>query len=256
MSFFFLERNLLLPGIAAPKTAADPPSFSLRLHLYKLRKPALIAVLCWAAFWPTLGAGFMIDDPFLLRAVQYEPGLTLKGVVSDLTDNVHKEPGMFYYRPLQGLMVRLEYSLWGEKAFWYHALSLLFHSANAVLLLLLLSALGLEPALALGAACLFAVNPVIIDDLFAATGGESMANFFLLSTLLLLLKNRRRAALLLSLPAVFAKESNIVLPALAALCFAFQGRPRRDYVRLLWLLPICALFLALRQFYINSPPIL
>lgn len=220
----------------------------------KFWRPVLVAALCCAAFWPTLKAGFMIDDPFLLRAVQIEPGLTLKGVVSDLTDNVHKERGTFYYRPLLGLLTRVEYAFWGGNAGGYHAVSLLFHAADSILVLYLLSLLGFGPLIALPAACLFAVNPVIIDDLFAATGGESMANFFLLAVLVLFAKNRWRAALLLSVPAVFAKESNVLLPALAALCFAFQGRPRREYAKLLWLLPVCGLFLAMRRLYVDAPP--
>jgi len=196
----------------------------------------------------------MIDDPFLLRAVQITPGLTAQGVVSDFTENVHKETGMFYYRPLLGLMVRVEYALWGRRPAGYHAVSLLFHAANAVLLFYLLSALGFSVHVALAAACLFAVNPVIIDDLLAATGGESMANFLMLCVLLLYLKGRPRAAWLLAAPALFAKESNVLLPALLALCFAYQGRPKKDYAKVLWLLPLCALFLIMRALYVTVPP--
>lgn len=219
----------------------------------KIWKPLLIAALCLAAFWPTLRTGFMIDDPFLLRAVQVTPGLTLKGAASDFTENVHKETGMFYYRPLLGLMVRLEYAVWGVNPQGYHAVSLIFHAANAVLLFYLLSALGLAPAVALGAACLFAVNPVIIDDLFAATGGESMANFLMLGVLLLYLKDKWAAAWLLAVPAMFAKESNVLLPVLLLLCYAYQGRPNKDYKKALWLLPLCAVFLIMRHRYVVTP---
>lgn len=112
----------------------------------RIWKPVLIAALCFAAFWPTLGAGFMIDDPFLLRAARLKPGITVAGVVSDFTENVHKEPGMIYYRPLLGLMVRLEYAAFGSDATGYHAVSLLFHAANAVLLFYLVGTLGFAPA--------------------------------------------------------------------------------------------------------------
>lgn len=217
-------------------------------------KPVLIAALCLAAFWPTLKTGFMIDDPFLLRAVQVDPGLTVKGIVSDFSDNVHKEKGMFYYRPVLGLMVRLEYAAWGDKPAGYHAVSLLFHTANAVLLFYLLASLGLPPLVALSAACLFAVNPVIVDDLLAATGGESMANFFMLAALLLFLKNKPWPALALAVPALFAKESNVLLPALLFICFALQGRERKDYVKVLWLLPLCAFYLVMRHLYVSSTP--
>lgn len=216
-------------------------------------KPVLIAALCCAAFWPTLRAGFMIDDPFLLRAVERDPALSLKAFRSDLTDNVHKEAGTFYYRPVLSVMVRLEYFLWGRDPAGYHAVSLMFHAANAILVLYLLAALGFEPLVSLLSACLFAVNPVIIDDLLAATGGESMANFFLFAALLLYLNKKPAWAWLLSFPALFAKESNIMLPALLCLCLAYQGRFRKEYWKVLALLPVCGLFLLMRHLYVISP---
>jgi len=216
-------------------------------------KPVLIAALCCAAFWPTLRAGFMIDDPFLLRAVERDPALSLKALKSDFTDNVHKEQGTFYYRPVLSLMVRLEYSLWGRDPAGYHVVSLLFHIANAILILALMTALEFGPVVSLVTACLFAVNPVIVDDLLAATGGESMADFFLLAALCLYLNKRSAWAWLLSFPALFAKESNIMLPALLFICLSYQGRLKKEYEKVLLLLPGCGLFLVLRSLYVASP---
>ncbi len=216
-------------------------------------KPALIVSLALAAFWPTLRVGFMIDDPYLLRAAQSPPGISAAAIKADLTSNVHKEAGAFYYRPVLALLTRAEYSLWGRSPAGYHAVSLLFHAGNAVLLYCLLSSLGLGQALSLLSACLFAVNPLIIDDLLAATGGESMANFLLLGSLLLFLKNRTAAALLLSVPAVFAKESNVTLPLLLAICLAFAGRLRSEYRKPLALLPVCGLYLWLRHLFVDAP---
>jgi hypothetical protein len=217
-------------------------------------KPALVFLLSLTAFWPTLRTGFMIDDPFLLRAVQAEPGFTLKGLGSDLTHNVHNEENAFYYRPVLGMLTRAEFALWGDRPFGYHAVSLLFHAGGAVLLFYILSALELGPLLPFAAAALFAVNPVIIDDLLAATGGESMANFLLLASLLLFLKDRWVPALLLSFPALFAKESNIVLPALLALLLAYRGKLREELPKILSLLPGCLLYLLMREVYVGSPP--
>jgi tetratricopeptide (TPR) repeat protein len=195
----------------------------------------------------------MIDDPFLLRAVERDPALSLKALKSDLTDNVHKEAGTFYYRPVLSAMVRLEYFFWGRNPAGYHVVSLLFHIANAILVLALLTLLGFEPYISLVTACLFAVNPVIVDDLLAATGGESMANFFLFASLLLYLNKKPAWAWLLSFPALFAKESNIMLPALLLLCLAYQGRFRKEYGKVLALLPGCGLFLLMRHRYVVSP---
>ena len=224
-----------------------------RFSLLNVWKPILIASLCCAAFWPTLRVGFMLDDPFLLRAVERAPALSLKGLRSDFTDNVYKEPGTFYYRPLLSVMVRLEYFFWGRNPAGYHVVSLLFHIANAILVFSLLTLLEFEPHVALFTACLFAVNPVIVDDLLAATGGESMANFFLLTALILYLNKKCAWAWLVSFPALFAKESNVMLPALLLLCFVYQGRIRKEYWKVLSLLPVCGFFLVMRHCYVASP---
>jgi len=217
-------------------------------------KPLLVAALGLAAFWPTLRGGFMIDDPFLLNAVQAEPGFTLKGLRSDFTHNVHHQAGSLYYRPVLGALTRAEFSLWDARPFGYHAVSLLFHLGSAVLLFYLLSLLEIGTTVPLAAACLFAVNPVIVDDLLAATGGESMANFLMLASLLLFLRGKWLTAWLLSFPVFFAKESNLVLPALLALFLAYKGRLKEELPKVLSLLPGCLLFLWLRHLYVAPAP--
>lgn len=214
----------------------------------------LAALLALAAFWPALNTGFMIDDPFLLRGAQQVPGFTVQGLVADFTDNVHKEEGLFYYRPLLAALTRAEYALWGTDPRGYHAVSLAFHAGNSALVHGLFAALGFPAPVPLLTACLFAANPLIVDDLMAGTGGESMANFLLLSFLLLYLRGKRAAALLLFVPAVFAKESNILAPAAALLCLWYRGAGREQYRPLLWTLPVCALFLLLRSLYADPPP--
>lgn len=218
-------------------------------------KSALIVSLCFAAFWPTLRVGFMIDDPFLLRAAQTPPGMGASAIRSDFTSNVHKQEGAFYYRPVLGLLTRAEYAVWGGNPAGYHAVSLLFHAGNSLLLFYLLTTLGFGSPLPLLSSCLFAVNPVIIDDLLAAAGGESMANFLLLSSLLLFLRGRPAAAWLLSVPALFAKESNIVLPLLLLLCLAYSDRLKKEYWKVLVLLPVCGLFLAMRHSFVEVPSV-
>ncbi len=218
------------------------------------RKLVLILALGVTAFWPTLRVGFMIDDPFLIRATERDPGLHWKGLKSDLTEVVHKETGTYYYRPVLSLMVRVEHFFWDQRPLGYHVVSLLFHLSNAIMIFVLFSLLGFEPLVSFIVASLFAVNPVIVDDLMAATGGESMANFFLLATLLLCLKNRGWPALLLSFPALFSKESNIVLPGLFLLCLFLQKRLRENYLQLLWMLPAVGAFLVLRSRVVPHMP--
>lgn len=220
----------------------------------RLAAPILIIVLCWATFWPTLTAGFMIDDPFLLRAINENPGLTVESIRHDFTGTVHRESETYYYRPLLSLLTRIEYAVWGNKALGYHAVSLLFHTANSILVFALFQLVGFSPIISGITSVFFAVHPALIDDLLAATGGESMAIFFLLGTLVLFLKNRPLAGTLLAFPAMFAKESNIVLPVLLGILFFYQKRPRASFRPVFLTIVPVAVFLIFRAAAVSMPP--
>src|SRR5882724_1663147 len=182
--------------------------------------PLWICVLAVLIFGSTLRAGFMLDDAFLLPRLK--PAWTLANLRSDLTSNVHDDPSTYLYRPLQKMMVRLQHSLSGESPVGYHAVSLFFHVLNSLLVAQMALALGCPPLAAFWAGSFYAVHPLIVDDLLAATGGESMAIFFVLASLLLLFQPGARTYVLglaVYVLALLAKESAVMIPFVLALMF-------------------------------------
>lgn len=195
----------------------------------------LVFLLAFVTFSPTLKVGFMLDDAFLVPRVQSE--WTVASLKSDFTTNVHDDPSTYLYRPVQKMMVRLQYSISGTKPWGYHLLSLLFHAGNAVGVYLVAIALGAAPLAGLVAGAFYAVHPLIVDDLLAGTGGESMAVFFSLFALFGLLQEKRFGLQALGYGcyglALLSKESAVVLPALLALLLWVSRRPPRSYWRIL-----------------------
>ena len=66
----------------------------------------------------------------------------------------------FYYRPLQSLSYRLDYSLWGLYPDGYHVLNIAFHVGTAVLVFMLVRRFSQSNPLGLACGALFAVHPI------------------------------------------------------------------------------------------------
>lgn len=205
------------------------------------RNALLIFLISFLTFSPTLRVGFMLDDQFLVPRLRSE--WTLANLRHDFTSTVHDEPGTYLYRPLQKIMIRAQHHVGCGNAVGYHAVSLVFHAANSVLVYALALCLGAGVLGAAFAGVGYGVHPIIVDDLFAGTGGESMAIFFILAAILSL----RRApegksygiGIVLYGLALFAKESGVVVPCLLGLVFWKERRPLKDYR---WIMPLFLLW--------------
>lgn len=114
---------------------------------------ALAAVICHArAVW----CGWIWDDDFY---VWNNPTLTTPGGILGIW---FKPLSIPQYYPLVHTTYWLEYRLWGDRPAGYHAVNVLLHAGNAVLLWLVLRRLAV-PAAWLGA-ILFAVHPVGVES--------------------------------------------------------------------------------------------
>ena len=119
------------------------------------------------------------------------------------------------YRPLGILAFALDWLISGGDPRWFHAVNVLWHVA-ATLLVSWLAAELLAPVAAGIAALLFAVHPVHVEAVSNVVGRlEPMAAVFVLGALLAHRRNKMIAPVLFAL-ALLAKESAIVLLALAA----------------------------------------
>ena len=140
--------------------------------------PALIALVTFAAFLPTLHNQFVNwDDHKNLLDNPHYRGFgwsQLRWMVTAFH--------MGHYIPLTWMTFGLDYLLWGMKPFGYHLANLLLHTANAVVFYFLARRLlgvalprpgdrgqaGLTLA-AGGAALLFALHPLRVESVAWAT---------------------------------------------------------------------------------------
>jgi len=143
-----------------------------------------------------------------------------------------------YYRPLLDVLYRVEYFLFGPVAWGYHAVNILFHVLNGILVFFVILKLTGRQRLSLGVSLLFIAHPVQTEAVACISGISNLLFTFLcLSSFLLYLKlteDRRHlsigqevidfgGALVLFGLALLTKEQAIVLPVLIALyefCFA------------------------------------
>jgi predicted membrane-bound mannosyltransferase len=117
---------------------------------------ALLVAATVLAYAPTLGAGFVWDDDDYVTAnpLLWEP------------DGLHRiwlsmdAPSQYF--PLTYTSFRIEHALWGLEPAGYHAVNVLLHAANALLVWLLLRRLGLPGAFL--AAAIFALHPVQVES--------------------------------------------------------------------------------------------
>jgi len=104
---------------------------------------AVLAGITLAVFLPTLWAGFVYDarmqiltDPYLHNGSHWLPVLTLQVLGMDVLDG---------NRPVQLASLMLDAAVWGRQPFGYHLTSVLIHTANALLVWLLIRRAGALP---------------------------------------------------------------------------------------------------------------
>jgi tetratricopeptide (TPR) repeat protein len=142
---------------------------------------ALLAILTWAAFWPVLHNGFVnYDDPeYVTENPHVQTGLTTANIHWALTN-----PHGGNWHPLTSVSHMLDVQLFGQQASWHHAINLLFHTANAVLLYLLLQGLTGRAWRSACVAALFAVHPLHVESVaWMAERKDVLSGFFGLLTL-------------------------------------------------------------------------
>jgi tetratricopeptide (TPR) repeat protein len=197
----------------------------------------LIVLLTVVAYLPVRNAGFVFDD---YKNVTGNPSLrTLSGLGRIWTD----PSASYQYYPLTYTSFWIEYHLWGLRPIGYHAVNVLLHALNAVLVGLLLSRLAVPGAWF--AALLFALHPVHVESVaWVSERKNVLSALFYLSSLLAYLRfeensKRRRGlyalAFALFVCALLSKTSAVSLPfAVLLVLWWKRGRvERRDVIALI-----------------------
>lgn len=153
----------------------------------KVMQGLVVAMLCLLVYWPSLKNGYIWDDD---QYVYNNPAVTRPGGLKDIW-LTHDMP---QYYPLVFTSFRLEHMIWGANPAGYHAVNLALHTANALLVLAVFSALA--PGIAFATALLFAVHPVQVETVAWITERKNLlALFFLLMATLWYLRFYRTGSI-------------------------------------------------------------
>ncbi len=233
---------MILPSRpASTSSGPDRLSVAFALVLFALTVITYLPALSCAYIWDD-GAN-LTNNPTLrsldgLRRIWFEVGAVPQ------------------YYPLVYTSFWVEYHLWGLSPFGYHAVNVLLHSLNAVLLWRVLSRLAVPGAWA--AAAVFAVHPVHVESVaWIAERKNVLSGAFYLGAALLYLtsvspptapdRRSRRPyllALFLFIGALFSKTITASLPVVLAIVVWWKRRELRR-LDLLLLSPMVVLGVAM-----------
>jgi hypothetical protein len=215
----------------AEATVNNPPA---RLLYYSLA----LCLLAFVCFVPALSGQFVFDDHWTIvhnsaiRSFDRLPDLFSGKAVADQVPDA--------WRPLMVVSHMVDYRLFGLRPIGFHLHSLLWHMACVLVAFQLVWRLARRSELALVAAALYAVHPLVVEPVAAINYREDLlATFFSLAALTVLLdpveRRLRRfgwatlgAALLLGV-GLLAKGTAAVTPLL----FVALGLATRERLRTL-----------------------
>ena len=220
-------------GRGRPAPSAIRESAALRRIGPALLGVAALALVVVAAYFPALSGGFVWDDRAFLDAAPVREWNGLWRIWFSPSEI----EGEGHYWPITYTTFWLEHRLWGS--FWapgYHAVNLLLHFANAVLVWRLLRGLAALPLWwAWAVAALFAAHPAHVEAVAWVIGRKDLlATLFYFCAALAWLRAVPAAAtrwrwhvfaLALFAASLLCKSSGITLPlALLVHCWWRQGR--------------------------------
>jgi len=186
--------------------------------------------LAFITFFNTLWNGFASDDSYqvlqntLIRKLGNIPLAFSRSVWTFATDDIVFSVDPFY-RPMFNVLFAINYALFGTKAWGWHLVNVLLHSAVALLVFFVLLELTGKNWLSLLAACLFAVHPAHVESVAWISGVTDplMSVFVLISFWLYLrYKKTHRSSLLIWMSgsyflALLSKETAVALPVIIIL---------------------------------------
>ncbi len=215
-----------------------------------LKRIALLISLSFIVYSNTLDNGFVWDDTKLIAEnvkvhyLKYIPQFFTRDYFDRATAPSHSGLAQQYWRPLVLLSFSIDYFFWGQNPLGYHLTSVIFHTLNAILVLIVLGMIPKTRPVAWYASLIFALHPLNTNAVAFISGRTDLlaATFFLLACVIFLrfITMERDGylaipgmALCLSL-SLMAKESFMVAPLLLLLLGAYiSPRSKRRLMEML-----------------------
>lgn len=216
---------------------------------------ALLCALTSAALFPVLNAEFIYwDETEYIINNPLIRGFTWKNIRA-----IFSTADLALYTPLTTFSFMFDYAVGGLNPSVYHAVNLLLHLANTVLVFVLGGLLGLPAFGAFFMAALFGVHPVHVESVaWVAERKDVLYSFFYLASLIGYLRFRTGAnrltyavALVAFILSVLAKPMAVTLPAIMILCDWFLGDKQdalgrlKDKIPFIFISALIALYMLL-----------
>jgi tetratricopeptide (TPR) repeat protein len=182
---------------------------------------AALALLTLAAYSNSFQAGFTLDSRQAVvndQRVHEVSSQNLNLILNHTYWWPYDESGL--YRPLSTLSYLFNYAVLGngDRPFGYHAVNLLLHFTNVLLVYLILLRLTLQLWPSVFAAALWAVHPVLTESVTNIAGrADLLAGLGVLAGFYAYLRSNYIALALAAAVGIFSKESAIVLPVVILL---------------------------------------
>ncbi len=199
------------------------------------KRAGLAALLALSPYLFGLRHPFVYDDHAVIEenAFLREPGAWTDAVtLKTVFDPRIPDSG----RPVAILSYLLDLSVWGARPFGFRITNLILHAFVVAFLCALVRQLGGSSFLSIVAALLFGLHPLLLEAVHSPAFREDLlVTLGILGFLLLVLRGHPRLALLVLIPAVAAKESGVVAPALMLwgwICFPAQRPPVKQAISL------------------------
>ena len=224
------------------QTAVDHPSIAPSKPLWERHGYLEIALacICFLTFISTLTFGFVYDDREQVLENPYIQ--SWKYAARDITSDAWAQTNghtIKYYRPTLVSWMRLNYTLFGLNASWWHLTTVLLHVFATVLVFRLALRLLQSRWQALIAGLVFAVHPAHVESVAWVSGAvDPLFSIFFLASLLCYLNWRDHhsrgwmaGSLVLAFLAMLTKEPGITLPAVVfvyALIFGHSAEGVRN----------------------------
>ena len=165
----------------------------------------LLAVATLAALWPVVQGSFTFfgDDDYVLNNPHVRGGLTWANVVWAFRTGY-----LGNWQPLTWLSHILDVQLFGMRPGWHHLGNLVLHTANSLLLFLLLQRLTGAPWRSVLVAAWFALHPLHVESVaWVAQRQDVLSTLFFLLTLMAYAQYVRRLE-----PTVQSSQSTVGSP--------------------------------------------
>jgi protein O-mannosyl-transferase len=168
-------------------------SISTVLPLGVLASVAIIAIVVFVAYLPSISGDYVLDDDRMLTEnvhVKTSEGLWRIWCTTEAID----------YWPVTNTTFWIEWRIWGMNSTGYHVTNLILHIVESLLIWLILRRLSIPGAFL--AAVIFAVHPVNVESVaWIAQRKNTMAMLFFLLSILCYLKHLRSGHISCTVPA-------------------------------------------------------